>query len=270
MVNSNGTQPKIPSRAELPGAISLGASLVAAWLIGSAIHGAGVSVGDLVRGVPEMGRIVSEMFPPATDRLAAVGKSLLETFQMALAGTVIGVILSLPLAVLATRSQSPHIIFYYLSRTLISFFRTVPDLIWALLFVVSVGLGPFAGTLTLVIDTIGFCGRFFAEGMEEVDKGPEEALKALGATRLGIIHCAILPAALPSLINSSLFALEKAIRSSVVLGLVRAGGIGIELKVAMDMFRFAEAATIILCVFALVFFVEQISSRIRRRVMNGG
>jgi phosphonate transport system permease protein len=143
----------------------------------------------------------------------------------------------------------------------------VPDLVWALLFVVSVGLGPFAGTLAIVIDKLGFCGRFFAEAMEEVDRGPQEALSAMGASRLSLIMCAVFPAAMPSFINTSLFSLEKATRSSVVLGLVGAGGIGIELKVAMDLFNYDEAATIILAIFALVVLVERLSALLRRKVL---
>jgi phosphonate transport system permease protein len=117
------------------------------------------------------------------------------------------------------------------------------------------------------VDTIGFCGRFFAEAMEECDRGPQEALAAAGAGKAAIVFAAVIPAAMPSFVNTSLFAFEKAVRSSVVLGLVGAGGIGIELKVAMDLFRYDEAATIILCIFALVLLVEQMSARIRRRII---
>jgi phosphonate transport system permease protein len=131
-----------------------------------------------------------------------------------------------------------------------------------------VGLGPFAGMLTLVVDAIGFCGRFFAEAMEEADKGPQEALTALGAGRSEIVFSAVLPAAMPSMINSALFTLEKATRASVVLGLVGAGGIGIELKVAMDLFQYDQAATIIIGVFLLVLVVERLSSALRRIILK--
>ncbi|MGH8572584.1 MAG: PhnE/PtxC family ABC transporter permease, partial [Gammaproteobacteria bacterium] len=100
-----------------------------------------------------------------------------------------------------------------------------------------------------------------------VDPGPQEALAALGAGRASVVFCAVVPAAMPSFINSALFSLEKAVRSSVILGIVGAGGIGIELKVAMDMFEYSRAATIILALFALVLFVEHISSWLRRRVI---
>jgi phosphonate transport system permease protein len=143
----------------------------------------------------------------------------------------------------------------------------VPDLIWAVFFVVTVGLGPFAGTLALIVDTVGFCGRFFAEAMEEADGGPQEALAALGARKGAIIAAAVLPAALPSMITTSLFSLEKATRSSVVLGLVGAGGIGMELEVALTFFNYQEAATIILAIFVLVLIVEQLSALLRQKII---
>ena len=231
------------------------------------VNKTGVSLKDLVGGFPQMGRLIGEMLPPSTARLEAVGWALLETFQMALVGTVVGVLLSVPIAVLATPHLSPHPVLYHMARNLIAFFRTVPDLVLALIFVVSVGLGPFAGTLAIVIDKIGFCGRFFAEAMEETDRGPQEALSAMGAGRFSLIMCSVFPAAMPSFINTSLFSLEKATRSSVILGLVGAGGIGIELKVAMDLFNYDEAATIILAIFALVVLVERVSSFLRKKML---
>jgi phosphonate transport system permease protein len=257
----------LPIRFPRPSALSfsLYAAGLAFFLVSMrSIH---FSLAEFVHGFPYIVDLVSEMFPPSLRRVDAVALSLLETLQMALVGTVFGVAFSLVLGILASKSQTPNRMLYYLSRNLIALFRTVPDLIWALFFVVMVGLGPFAGTLAIMVDTMGFCGRFFAEAMEEVDKGPQEALEALGASRLGTVICAVIPAALPSFVNTALFSLEKATRSSVVLGLVGAGGIGIELKVSMDMFMYSEASTIILLIFGLVLLVEQLSSRLRKRII---
>ncbi|WP_119459003.1 phosphonate ABC transporter, permease protein PhnE [Rhodospirillaceae bacterium SYSU D60014] len=259
--------PAVPGRFDRPGIGTFLAYLLAIAFFVASIDGIGISVEDLVAGIPGIGRMIGQMFPPDLSRLDSIALALLETFQMALVGTVFGIVLSLPLAILATRSQTPHILLYGCSRALISLFRTVPDLVWALLFVIAVGLGPFAGALAIMIDTIGFCGRFFAEAMEEADHGPQEALTALGASRLGRVFCAVIPAALPSFIGASLFSLEKATRASVVLGLVGAGGIGIELKVAMDLFSYAQAATIILSIFLLVLVVERVSTFLRQRVI---
>ncbi|MCZ8124929.1 MAG: phosphonate ABC transporter, permease protein PhnE [Magnetospirillum sp.] len=263
-LNPSAAPPPRFARPDLP---SFVAWVLFLGLIVSAFKGTGFSAEDFLAGLPGIARIAGEMFPPSLERLDKVGLALVETFHMALIGTFAGVILSLPLAVLATRHLTPHAALYHATRATIAFFRTVPDLIWALIFVIAVGLGPFAGTLAIMIDTIGFCGRFFAEAMEETDRAPQEALGAIGAGRSSVIAAAVVPAALPSMLATSLFALEKATRSSVVLGLVGAGGIGIELQVSMELFRYAEASTIILAILVLVIAVEQAGAWLRRRTI---
>jgi phosphonate transport system permease protein len=192
--------------------------IAAAALVISSFQGVGFSVSDLVGGLPQMMRILGEMVPPSHDRWDRVFYSLLETFHMALAGTVLGVVLSVPLAVLACRSLTPSWPLRAAARSLIAVFRTVPDVVWALIFVVAVGLGPFAGTLALMVDTMGYAARFFADAMEEQEKGPQEALAAAGAPRIGVLMAAVLPAAMPSMVTTSLFCLEKATRGGVVPG----------------------------------------------------
>lgn len=268
-ISMTSTTSALPVRFEAPGPIRAAAFALFLGFFMWSLVGAEISINDFMEGLPNMGVIASEMVPPATDRFMPMMWSVLVTFQMALVGTVIGVIISVPLAVLAARNLSPHPWVHAGVRGLVSFFRTVPDLAWALFFVVSVGLGPFAGTLTIVIDTIGFCARFFAENMEETDPGPAEALSAMGARRIDIVVCGVLPAALPAMTNTTLFALEKAVRSSVVLGLVGAGGIGAELAVSMEMFRYDQAAMIVLMIFVLVLSVERFSSAARARFISG-
>jgi phosphonate transport system permease protein len=260
-------QPELPDRFRLPPAWKFILYAMALAFFVWSLGGAELSLSGLVKGIPNMTRLIGEMSPPEVKRLPHIARALLQTFQMGLVGATIGIAISFFLAVLASRRNTPHQGIFYLTRFIIAFCRSVPDLVWAVLFVASVGLGVFAGTLTIIVDTVGFCGRFFAEAMEEVDQGPEEALRAIGASRLDIVLSAVVPAAMPSFINSSLFALEKAVRSSVVLGLVGAGGIGIELKVAMDMFEYQSAATIILSIFLLVVAVEQFSVYVRQRLL---
>jgi phosphonate transport system permease protein len=262
------TSPSLHGRFQRPSWLSSAIFVLFLGFFLWSLAGAGVSLQSLLRGLPNMGTIAGDMFPPATDRAQPILKAILVTFQMALVGTVIGVILSVPMALLAAKNTSPHPSVRYLTRSIISFVRTVPDLVWALFFVVSVGLGPFAGTLTIIVDTIGFCGRFFAEAFEEVDPGPSEALDAIGSNPLDRIAVVQIPSALPSIINSSLFSLEKGVRSSVILGLVGAGGIGAELAVSMEMFRYDQASFIILAIFILVFTVEHFSSRMRERLLH--
>jgi len=212
--------------------------------------------------------ILEQMFPPSFQRLETVGRAMLQTLEMALIGNLIGIPLSLGLAVLCARNLTPHPLVYAVTRLFVTFLRTTPSLVWAIFLIVAVGLGPRAGTVTLVLATIGFCGRFFAEAMEEVDPGPREALTAMGASRTGAIVCAVIPAAMPAFINTALFNLEHTTRSSAVLGIVGAGGIGIELMVSIKTFHYDEAATIIMLVFLVVMGVEQLCARIRRRVLQ--
>ncbi len=225
------------------------------------------SIDQLAKGVPSMLSLMDRMTPPNTDQafLGRVFWKIIETFQIALVGAAIGIVLSLPVAWLAARGISPLGPFSFLSKAFVSLLRTVPDLVWALLFVAAVGLGAVAGTLTIVVDTIGFCGRFFAEAMEDSEKDPQEALSAIGANRLSILFGAIIPDTMPSMINTSLFALEKAVRSSVVLGLVGAGGIGQELKVSFDLFQYKNALTIILVIFVVVLIMEYLTDFLRTR-----
>jgi phosphonate transport system permease protein len=254
-------------RWERPSALSFVIFVaLAAFLIWS-FSAVGLSWERMERGIPALGSIIQRMFPPDIERLPQILWSLLITFQMALIGCVLGLVFAFPIAILATDRISPHPLIKHFARGLIALFRTVPDLVWALLFVIAVGLGPAAGVMAIMVDKIGFAGRFFAEAMEEADKGPQEALSTIGATRLGIIFSAIVPQALPSFVATSLFSLEKAVRGSVILGLVGAGGIGVELKVAFDLFDYDTAATIIIAIFILVVLVEQVSNIVRRRLM---
>ncbi|MCZ8183858.1 MAG: phosphonate ABC transporter, permease protein PhnE [Beijerinckiaceae bacterium] len=254
-------------RWDRPNALTFMVTVLALAFLVWSFSNVGLSWERMQRGFPALGSILDRMFPPDLERLPQILRSLLITFQMALVGCVLGLILAFPLAILAADGLSPHPVIKQLARGLIAFFRTVPDLVWALLFVIAVGLGPAAGVMAIMVDKIGFAGRFFAEAMEEVDKGPQEALAAIGATRSGLIFSAVVPQALPSFIATSLFSLEKAVRGSVILGLVGAGGIGVELKVAFDLFDYDTAATIIIAVFLLVVLVEQVSNRIRKRLL---
>ncbi|MPZ38428.1 MAG: phosphonate ABC transporter, permease protein PhnE [Rhizobiales bacterium] len=254
-------------RFEQPSALAFILWVSALAFIVWSLSTTGLSFDRLARGIPAMGGILERMFPPDLDRLDRILASLLVTFQMAVGGCVLGLILSFPLAILAADGISPNSIVRVAARGLIALFRTVPDLVWALFFVIAVGLGPAAGVLAIMVDTIGYAGRFFAEAMEETDKGPREALAAIGASRLGTIMSAVVPNAMPNFIATSLFCVEKATRASVVLGLVGAGGIGIELKVAFDLFDYATAATIILVIFMLVIIVEQVGSTLRRQII---
>ena len=228
---------------------------------------ADVTLARLSQGMGNMGSFFAQAWPPDTSRLGPIASAMLETLNMALVGVTFGVILSVPFALLCSSNTAPNRLVRWVSRMVVATLRTIPDLIWALIFVVAVGLGPLAGILAIIMDTIGFCARFFSERIEEIAKGPSEALRATGAGKLSVIFGAIIPEAMASLTATSLFGVEKAIRSAVVLGLVGAGGIGVELSTSMRMFRYDQALTIILVILVVVIVFEQISSSIRKRVI---
>jgi phosphonate transport system permease protein len=222
---------------------------------------------DLIAIPHQVKYVFERMFPPSLGRIGPVARSLLQTLEMSIVGNVIGIPISLFLAVFSARNLTPHPVVYYIARAVITFIRTTPSLVWAIFLIVAVGLGPRAGTVTLILATVGFCGRFFAEAMEEIDPGPREALTALGASETGAIFCSVIPDALPSFINTALFNLEHTTRSSAVLGIVGAGGIGIELMVSIKTFHYDEAATIKILVFIMVVAVEQACAAVRRKVL---
>ena len=247
----------------------LGIVVVAALVI-SSLTATAPELGALGRGIERLfapSGFLAQMFPPDFSRIDRIALKLLETLQMAVAGAALGLFFAVPFAILATDRLSPHPLLRHSARAIIALFRTIPDLVWAIFFIIMVGLGPAAGVLSIMVDKIGFAGRFFAEAMEEADTVPQDALRAIGASRLGIIFSAIFPACLPSFTATSLFALEKAVRGSAALGLVGAGGIGVDLKVAFDLFNYDEALTIILMLFALVLIVEQGSGWIRSKLI---
>ncbi|MEO0912351.1 MAG: phosphonate ABC transporter, permease protein PhnE [Pseudomonadota bacterium] len=257
-----------PARFERPSALAFLGYAIGLALILWAFNGAGWSAEKLLRAPPSLADFLARAWPPATNSLPRLGAKMVETLQIAVAGAILGVILSVPLALLAARGLIAGPIINTITRTFLGFLRAVPDIAWALVFVVAVGLGPFAGTLAIMVDTIGFCGRFFADDMEAVDKGPAEALTATGARKLDVVAAATIPAAMPAFISTSLYALEKAVRSSTVLGLVGAGGIGIELKVGFDLFDYQTAMTVILMIAVVVIVVEQLGVWARRRIIG--
>lgn len=260
----------VPGRVERPSAVAfVGYALGLAFVVWC-LAGAGFSLDKVISSPPRFADFASRALPPNLDPevLGRLGWKMVETLQIAIAGGVIGVLLSVPVALMAARGLIFGAWVNQITRVGLGFIRAVPDIAWALVFVVAVGLGPFAGMLAIVVDTIGFCGRFFADDMEATDKGPAESLTATGARRIDVVACATIPAAMPAFVSTSLFALEKAVRSSTILGLVGAGGIGIELKVGFDLFDYPTAMTVILMIAVVVIAIEQLSGWARTKIIG--
>jgi phosphonate transport system permease protein len=244
----------------------LTATMIGAAVIGQALVVAKARPQDLLTGASGMADILQRSFPPDLNNLPRALNGVLETFDIALLGTIAGIILSLPLAVLAAENVTPSRPLYLAARGVIAVTRAVPDLIWALLFVTAVGLGPFPGVLALSVHSIGMLGRLFAENIEDIDMGPVQALTITGANPVQIVTHAIFPGLLPSLIGISLYRLDENVRSSTVLGFVGAGGIGFLILTAMNLFQYRQVATLLILMYILVMLVERLSAAIRNRI----
>ena len=258
---------QLPPRFRAPSALTWVVVVGFAAFFIQGVIASDISFDRLMRGANNLVRFVGQAVPPDFTRMPNIADAMLETMNIAIVGVTFGCLFSIPLAILAARNTAPTMLVRTIARFVISVARTIPDLIWALIFVVTVGLGPLAGILAIIMDTIGFAARFYSERFEEVQKGPAEALTATGAGRLSVIFGAILPESFASITATSLFSVEKAIRSAVTLGLVGAGGIRLELSTAMRLFRYDQAAAIILVILVVVIGFEQLSSMIRKRII---
>jgi phosphonate transport system permease protein len=221
---------------------------------------------DLITGVHGMADIIRRAMPPDFSKLGDELWPTLETIDIAIFGTLAGVIMALPLSVLAAANVSPSRALYYIARGIIGFTRAVPDLVWALLFVTAVGLGPFPGALALSVHSIGMLGRLFAEVIEQMDMAPVEALSLTGARRLQVFSHSVVPSVLPSLLGISLYRLDENIRSSLVLGFVGAGGVGFQLLTAMNLFQYQEVSLLLIIIFVIVIAAERGSAILRARL----
>jgi phosphonate transport system permease protein len=190
-----------------------------------------------------------------------------ETIEMGFWGTFISVIISLPLGMLASRNYTPHRLVYSLARGWLSFHRAMPELIIALFLVLMYGFGPIAGVLALAIHTSGVLGKFFADEIENAPPGPQMALKASGASALKVLRYAVFPHVFPAWIAYVQYIFERNIRTATVLGIVGAGGIGMELKGRWDLFDYGHVSTILLVIFITVVVLEYLSQKLRDKTL---
>lgn len=227
-----------------------------------------ISLVEVVGALPAFAGFVGQnTWPPDfTGPLDLVAATVI-TIEVAFLGTVAATVVSLPLAVLAAGNLTPHPTVFAAVRGVVMVCRAVPDFVFALMFVAALGLGPLPGVLGLAIHSVGMLGKVYAERIEEIDPGPGEALAALGATKTQVIRLAVLPQVVPSLVANTLYRFDINIRSSIILGIVGAGGIGYELVTALQSLSYERAAAVIVVVLVLVVIVESVSNQIRRRYL---
>jgi phosphonate transport system permease protein len=185
---------------------------------------------------------------------------------MSIAGTALAVVLSLPLALIAARNTAPLPALYHVARTLLSFLRSVPELIMGIVFVAAVGFGALPGVLALALHSVGMVGKFYAEAIEHADDKPLEAARAAGATRAQVVTHAVLPQVIPQLADITVYRWEYHFRASTVLGIVGAGGIGFELIAALRLLRYDQVSAILLTILACVLVVDAIGAWLRSKL----
>ncbi len=229
---------------------------------------------------------VAKLFPPDLSRatLREAGLGAVETFAISLIGSLFAVMLALPLALLATRTllyrgilfearppglgvRAGRLALYGVGKGTLNLLRTIPEIVWALIFVFMVGLGPFPGVLALGVHTGGVLGKLFGEVLEDVDAAPLEALQATGASRFTILVYGVLPQALPQFVSYALYRWEVNIRAAAMMGFVGAGGLGQRIYVAISLFYERELMTLILAIYLIVTLVDALSAYLRARLV---
>lgn len=230
--------------------------------------GTHVGLASLIEGREGAARLISGLFPPdlGGDLLTRVGTAVAQTLQISIASLVLGTVIGLPLAVLmAANVHAPGWI-SGTARSVATGLRGVPELLWGLFFVATVGLGPAAGVYAISLHAAGLLGKLCSEQLEAVDPAPVEAMRLTGAGRIATALLAIFPQARANIASQLLYQWECNIRSSVVIGFVGAGGIGQALGIAMKLFRYQEMATLLIAVLVLVIAVDRISRAFRGRL----
>ncbi len=227
-----------------------------------ASYNTGANPIEFAEGLPNIGIILEEITLVEPKLFVTAFWSMLETLQMAFVGTVIGVAIALPLSMFAARNLNNKWV-YAPFRALLAAVRTFPSILWAILFVIIVGLGPFAGILAIIMYTIGFVAKLQYESIETTDSDPMEAARSIGLTKLQLIRYVVLPESAPHLLSQILYMFDYNVRQTSILGLVGAGGIGFYIINYIKFFEYGKAAVFMIVVLLTVLLIDWISVKIR-------
>ena len=212
------------------------------------------------------GDILSRMLPPDFSNLNQLIYAMFETIEIAFLGTFIAIVLSIPFGLFSARNLAPNYFVYIVCKTVVIFFRAIPEFIIAMILVIAIGFGAMPGVLALGLHTMGFLAKFYAEDIEHVNKGPIDALRSSGATKSQIISFGIIPQILPAFVANNLYILDRNVRMATMLGIVGAGGIGYELQSSFRMFEYERVSAIIMLIFLTIFLIDNFSSYIRSKI----
>jgi phosphonate transport system permease protein len=244
------------------GAVAAGVAV----LLAAGLDVLGFSVVRIVRGIGELGRIAALMLPPGfgtSARLLLYVQALGETLAIALLGTLAAALLALPLGFLAARNVLPVWIACFGLRRGFDTLRAVDTLVWALIWINVVGLGPFAGVLALITVDLGLFGKMFSEAIEAADRGSVESVASAGANPVQRVRFGLLPQVMPVILSQVLYVFESNTRSATIIGIVGAGGIGLHIYEQIRTLEWQHVAFLVLMVLATVAIIDTISGRLR-------
>ena len=227
----------------------------------------GFDMGVLTKRIGQFFVILGEMFPPNPSYMPSVWSPLFDTIKMSLIGSVLGALLSVPFAMLASTNVCPSKIIVTLVRVMFSLIRTLPTIVIALVATLVFGLGTLAGTVAIAVFSFGYIGKLTYEEIETVDMGAFEAMEAMGATRTRAFISAIVPQVLPFFLSNCLFNFEGNVRYAAVLGYVGAGGIGLILNEKISWREYPNVGMILIALFVTVFVIESVSRYFRKKLV---
>jgi phosphonate transport system permease protein len=248
------------------GFIAAGAGL--AVLICAFAYGGAFGFHRYRDALPTILQLARDAMPPDFSRWPQWGRPLLETLAMSLAGTALAAVTAMPLAVLTARNVVRQPWVGEPVRLVLNGIRSIPGMIWGVMFVAAVGFGPLPGILALATHSTGMLAKLFAETLEHVDPAPGDAMRSHGVSRIGVLRFSVLPQILPRLVDVTLYRWEHNLRAATTLGMVGAGGLGLEVITAFHLFEYREASALIIVLLALVTGINVAGGFIRGRFLG--
>jgi phosphonate transport system permease protein len=238
--------------------------LVAAGVLAWAWQGAEIRPLDLIRDAANMRTFAADFFPPDFKDWRMYLREMVITLHIALWGTVLAIVAAVPMGLLSASNVAPVWV-YQPVRRMMDACRATNEMVFAMLFIVAVGLGPFAGVLALFVHTTGTLSKLFSEAVEAIDPRPVEGIRATGAHKLAEIAYGVIPQVMPLWLSYSLYRFESNVRSASVVGMVGAGGIGVILFEVIRSFEYAQTCAVLLMLIVTVSLIDMVSSWLRQR-----
>jgi len=266
-LNAHTNMPAAPTRSAVARLTFCLALLAGVAFYVACLVIADISLAKLWEGLPRLASWAARAWPPDFSEFPVLAWRAAETVAMATVGVTFGAIIAAPVCLLAARNTTPSPWLQQPARWLLNVLRGIDSFVFALIFVAAVGLGPFAGVLGIAVHSAGSIAKLWSEAIETAEPGPREAATMSGAGQLKVFLYAMLPDVMPQLASILLYLWEFNVRSSTVLGIVGAGGIGQELKNSMDLLQFDRLFAILLIILAMVTVIDTLSAWLRRRLL---